>query len=273
MEKLGAELDTGQWLNEKLAWQVEFDKTPEVALQTLRKKAANWQVDVNIVQAANQRKKLLIADMDSTMIEQECIDELADAAGAGDKVRAITARAMNGELEFEDALQERVATLKDLPSGVIGEVIANRITFMPGGRELIATMRQNNTYCALISGGFTHFTAYVGAELGFHEHQANELVIQNNLLTGEVTKPVLGRDAKLAALQRISKEFGFSLDETVAVGDGANDIPMLHAAGMGVAIHAKPAVKQQVDIQIDHGDLTALLYLQGFARDEFARHH
>ena len=128
MEKLGAELDTGQWLNEKLAWQVEFDKTPQAALQTLRKKAANWRVDVNVVQAANQRKKLLIADMDSTMIEQECIDELADAAGAGDKVRAITARAMNGELEFEDALQERVATLKDLPSGVIGEVIANRIT-------------------------------------------------------------------------------------------------------------------------------------------------
>lgn len=273
LEKLGAELDTGHWLNEKLAWQVEFDKTPDGALQSLRKKAANWQVDVNIVQGANQRKKLLIADMDSTMIEQECIDELADAAGTGDKVRAVTARAMNGELDFEDALRERVATLKDLPSGVIGEVIASRITFMPGGRELIATMRQNNVYCALISGGFTHFTAYVGAELGFHEHQANELIIQDNLLTGEVSNPILGRDAKVGALQRITSDFGFSLDEAIAVGDGANDIPLLHTAGMGVAIHAKPAVKQQVDIQIDHGDLSALLYLQGFERSEFARHH
>jgi len=273
MENLGAELDTGQWLSEKVAWQVEFDKTPHGALQAARKKAVKWPVDVNIVPASNQRKKLLIADMDSTMIEQECIDELADAAGAGDNVKAITVRAMNGELDFEDALRERVAALKGLPSGVIGEVITNRITFMPGGRELIATMRQNNTYCALISGGFTHFTAYVGAELGFHEHQANELIIQNNLLTGEVASPILGRDAKVAALQRITGTFGFSLDEAIAVGDGANDIPMLQTAGMGVALHAKPAVKQQVDIQIDHGDLTALLYLQGFTRDEFARHH
>jgi len=273
LEKLGAELDTGQWLSEKIAWQAEFDKTPDGALKALRMKAAKWPVDVNILQATNQRKKLLVADMDSTMIEQECIDELADAAGAGDEVRAITARAMNGELDFEDALRERVAALKDLPSGVIGEVITNRITFMPGGRELIATMRQNNSYCALISGGFTHFTAYVGAELGFHEHQANELIIRNNLLTGEVASPILGRDAKVAALQRITGNFGFSLDDAIAVGDGANDVAMLHTAGMGVALHARPAVKQQVDIQIDHADLTALLYLQGFTRDEFARHH
>ena len=273
LEKLGAELDTGQWLSEKIAWQAEFDKKPDGALKALRMKAAKWPVDVNILQATNQRKKLLVADMDSTMIEQECIDELADAAGAGDEVRAITARAMNGELDFEDALRERVAALKDLPSGVIGEVITNRITFMPGGRELIATMRQNNSYCALISGGFTHFTAYVGAELGFHEHQANELIIRNNLLTGEVASPILGREAKVAALRRITGGFGFSLDEAIAVGDGANDVAMLRAAGMGVALHARPAVKQQVDIQIDHANLTALLYLQGFTRDEFARHH
>lgn len=273
MEKLGAELDTGQWLHEKTAWQVEFDRNPSNALQAMRTAAARWPVDVNIVATANQRKKLLIADMDSTMIEQECIDELADAAGAGEAVKAITVRAMNGELEFEDALRERVAALKGLPSGVIGEVIAARITFMPGGRDLIATMRQNNAYCALISGGFTHFTAYVGAELGFHEHQANELIIKDNLLTGEVASPVLGRDAKVAALQRISDTFGFSVDEAIAVGDGANDVPMLQAAGMGVALHAKPVVKQHVDVQIDHGDLTGLLYLQGFTRDEFARQH
>lgn len=273
MEKLGTELDTGQWLDEKTAWQVEFDRKPDDVLRTVRKAATRWQVDVNVVPAANQRKKLLIADMDSTMIEQECIDELADAAGAGDAVKAITVRAMNGELDFEDALRERVATLKGLPSGVIGEVIASRISFMAGGRELIATMRQNSAYCALISGGFTHFTAYVGAELGFHEHQANELLIQDNLLTGEVASPILGRDAKVAALQRITGTFGFSMDETMAVGDGANDIPMLLAAGTGVALHAKPAVKQEIGIQINHGDLTSLLYLQGFTRDEFARHH
>ncbi len=273
MEKLGTELGTGQWLNEKNAWQVEFDTKPEAVLSTVRKAAARWPVDVNVVPAARQRKKLLIADMDSTMIEQECIDELADAAGAGDAVKAITVRAMNGELDFEDALRERVAALKGLPSGVIGDVIANRISFMSGGRELIATMRQNSVYCALISGGFTHFTAFVGAELGFHEHQANELIISDNLLTGEVADPILGRDAKVAALQRISATFGFSMDEAMAVGDGANDIPMLQTAGTGVALHAKPTVKQEVDIQIDHGDLTALLYLQGFTRDEFARHH
>lgn len=273
MEKLGTELDTGQWLNEKIAWQVEFDTKPDEVLSAVRKAAARWPVDVNVVRAGHQRKKLLIADMDSTMIKQECIDELADAAGAGDAVKAITVRAMNGELDFEDALRERVAALKDLPSGVIGEVIANRISFTSGGRELIATMRQNSAYCALISGGFTHFTAFVGAELGFHEHQANELIIRENLLTGEVADPILGRDAKVAALQRISSTFGFSMDEAMAVGDGANDIPMLKTAGTGVALHAKPAVKQQIDIQIDHGDLTALLYLQGFTRDEFARHH
>ncbi|MEO1160685.1 MAG: phosphoserine phosphatase SerB [Pseudomonadota bacterium] len=273
MPKLGVELDTGQWLAEKISWQVEFDRKPVEVLAAVRKAAARWPVDVNIVPAATQRKKLLIADMDSTMIEQECIDELADAAGAGEAVKAITARAMNGELDFEDALRERVAALKHLPSGVIGEVISTRISFMAGGRDLIATMRQNSAYCALISGGFTHFTAYVGAELGFHEHQANELIIQDNLLTGEVASPILGRDAKVAALQRITGRFGFSMDEAMAVGDGANDIPMLQTAGIGVALHAKPAVKQEVDIQIDHGDLTALLYLQGFTRDEFARHH
>ena len=273
MEKLGTELDIGQWLDEKTAWQVGFDRKPDDVLRAVRKAAARWPVDVNIVAAANQRKKLLIADMDSTMIEQECIDELADAAGAGDAVKAITVRAMNGELDFEDALRERVAALKGLPSGVIGEVIAARISFMAGGRELIATMRQNSAYCALISGGFTHFTAYVGAELGFHEHQANELIIQDNLLTGEVASPILGRDAKVAALQRITETFGFSMDETMAVGDGANDIPMMLAAGTGVALHAKPAVKQEVGIQINHGDLTSLLYLQGFTREEFARHH
>ncbi len=273
LDTLGTELDTGVWLAPKQAWQVEIDRCPPDALAQLRSAAVKWPVDVNIISASNQRKKLLVADMDSTMIEQECIDELAEAAGAGKAVRAVTARAMNGELEFEDALRERVAALKDLPSGVIGEVIESRISFMPGGAELVATMRQHGAYCALISGGFTHFTAYVGATLGFHEHQANELLIKDNRLTGKVAQPILGRDAKVAALNRISAHLGIEPSLALTVGDGANDVPMLQAAGMGVALHAKPVVKKEVTVHIDHGDLTALLFLQGLTIDEFARVH
>ncbi len=263
---------TASWLSPDEAAEFPLPVTPDL-FDATRATLDEQGVDLNVQPADGRRKAMLLADMDSTMIQQECIDELADAAGVGAHVKDITARAMNGELDFVDALRERAAALKGLPSGIIGDVIANRISFMSGGRELIATMRQNNAYCALISGGFTHFTAFVGAELGFHEHQANELVIRDNLLTGEVADPVLGRDAKVAALKRIAATFGFSMDEAMAVGDGANDIPMLQSAGTGVAIHAKPTVKQQVDVQIDHGDLTALLYLQGFSRDEFARHH
>ena len=273
LDTLGTEMDAGVWLAPKQAWQVQIDRCPRGALAQLRSAAAKWPVDVNIISASNQRKKLLVADMDSTMIEQECIDELADAAGAGEAVRAVTARAMNGELEFEDALRERVATLKDLPSGVIGEVIESRISFMSGGAELVATMRQHGAYCALISGGFTHFTAYVGAKLGFHEHQANELLIEDNRLTGKVAEPILGRDAKVAALNRISAHLGIEPSLALTVGDGANDVPMLQAAGMGVALHANPVVKKDVPVQIDHGDLTALLFLQGLTIDEFARVH
>ncbi len=269
---LGASLDEGRWLSAGEAWSCSAEGLGAGLVGALRLRLAGHPVDVNLV-ADTGIRPLLLADMDSTMIEQECIDELADVAGAGDKVRAITARAMNGELEFEDALRERVATLSGQPVEVIGQVIANRITFMPGGRELIATMRANGAWCALVSGGFTHFTGHVAGALGFHEHHANELQHADGRLTGKVAEPILGRDAKVAALQRISSARGLTLGDAITVGDGANDVPMLKAAGLGVALHAKPAVREQVPVQLNHANLAGLLYLQNVARDEFVTSH
>jgi phosphoserine phosphatase len=208
--------------------------------------------------------------MDSTMIQQECIDELADEAGVGERVKDITARAMNGELDFEGALTERVSLLKGLPESVIDKVLAERITFMPGGRELLATMKANGGYCALVSGGFTAFTAKVAAELGFDENRANTLIAEGGELTGDVGRPILGREAKVQALEEITKRLGITEADVVAVGDGANDLGMLGRAGAGVALHAKPSVAAQCDIRINNGDLSALLYIQGYAKTEFA---
>lgn len=224
-----------------------------------------------VVQPANGRKKrLLIADMDSTMIQQECIDELADEAGVGAHVADITARAMNGELDFDAALRERVGLLKGLPEKVIGQVIRDRITLMPGGPQLLATMKANGAYAALVSGGFTAFTAQIAGVLGFDENRANTLLIENGQLTGQVADPILGKAAKVQALEEISARLGMTPADALAVGDGANDLGMLGLAGTGVALHAKPSVQAQCDIRINHGDLTALLYLQGYAREDFA---
>ena len=228
------------------------------------------RTDLNIQPAEGRRKKMLLADMDSTMIRQECIDELAEEAGVGARVKDITARAMNGELDFEGALTERVALLKGLPETVIDSVIANRITLMPGGPELIATMKANGAYCALVSGGFTAFTARIAATLGFDENRANTLLAADGSLTGEVARPILGREAKVQALEEISARLNIAESDVIAVGDGANDLGMLGRAGAGVALHAKPAVAAQCDIRVNHGDLTALLYLQGYAQDDFA---
>tara|TARA_R110002074_G_scaffold196882_1_gene363742 strand:+ start:552 stop:1427 length:876 start_codon:yes stop_codon:yes gene_type:complete len=227
-------------------------------------------VDLVIQPARNRRKKMLLADMDSTMIQQECIDELAAEAGVGAHVAGITARAMNGELDFEAALIERVGLLKDLPVSVIDHVLATRITLMPGGKVLLATMKAHGAYAALVSGGFTAFTARVAADLGFDENRANTLVVESDKLTGDVARPILGRDAKIAALKEISLRLGIPHDDVIAVGDGANDLGMLGLAGQGVALHAKPSVQAQCDIRINHGDLTALLYVQGYGRDEFS---
>ena len=227
-------------------------------------------VDLIVQPAAGRRKHLLLADMDSTMIQQECIDELADVAGFGPRVAAITARAMNGELDFEDALRERVALLRDLPVSVIDDVIATRITLMPGGPALLATMKANGAHAALVSGGFTDFTARIAATLGFDEHRANTLLAENGLLTGQVAHPILGKQAKVQALHDITTRLGLTPQDVLAVGDGANDLGMLALAGTGVALHAKPAVAAQCTVRVNHGDLTALLYLQGYSKPEFA---
>ncbi|KAE9632246.1 phosphoserine phosphatase SerB [Parasedimentitalea maritima] len=252
------------------------DEAAEFALETLPDN--QWQVwddlqgmgvDLVIQQTKGRRKAMLLADMDSTMIQQECIDELADEAGVGDHVKTITARAMNGELDFEAALIERVGLLADQPESIIAKVLAERITLMPGGKSLLATMKADGAYAALVSGGFTAFTAKVATELGFDENRANTFIIDAGRLTGDVGRPILGREAKVEALEQITTRLGISDSEVMAVGDGANDLGMLDRAGSGVALHAKPSVAAQCDIRINHGDLSALLYLQGYARDEF----
>lgn len=230
----------------------------------------NLRVDMATQPATGRRKKMLLADMDSTMIQQECIDELAEEAGVGERVKDITARAMNGELDFEGALTERVGLLRDLPESVIATVLETRITLMPGGHELVATMKANGGYAALVSGGFTAFTTRVAAKLGFDENRANTLLANEGRLTGEVGLPILGRAAKVQALEEITARLDLSEADVLAVGDGANDLGMLGRAGMGVALHAKPSVAAECDLRINHGDLSALLFLQGYARDEFA---
>ena len=227
-------------------------------------------VDLVIVPTEGRRKQMLLADMDSTMIQQECIDELAEEAGVGAHVKEITARAMNGELDFDGALRERVALLKGLEASVIDKVLAERITLMPGGGALVGTMKAQGGYAALVSGGFTAFTAKVAELLGFDENRANTLLLDQAKLSGEVGLPILGREAKVTALEEITAKLGITEDQVIAVGDGANDLGMLSRAGMGVALHAKPSVAAECDIRINHGDLTALLFVQGYARMEFA---
>lgn len=226
-------------------------------------------VDLVILPAEGRKKKMLLADMDSTMIQQECIDELADEAGVGDRVKAITAKAMNGELDFEGALIERVGLLKGLPESVIAKVLAERITLMPGGETLLATMKAQGAYAALVSGGFTAFTASVAESLGFDENRANTLEVADGFLTGVAGRPILGKEAKVSALEDITQRLGISEDDVMAVGDGANDLGMLKRAGAGVALHAKPSVAKECDIRINHGDLTALLYVQGYKKADF----
>ncbi len=228
------------------------------------------RIDVVVQPLAGRRKTLFVADMDSTMIGQECIDELADYVGLKAHVAAITERAMRGEIAFEPALRERVALLKGLPVAVVDEVIRERITLTPGARTLIATMRQNGGTTCLVSGGFTLFTSRIGAMIGFDENRGNTLIVEDGRLAGRVEEPILGREAKLATLIELRERLGLSAPETLSAGDGANDLAMIEAAGLGVAYHAKPKVAEAAHARIDHGDLTALLYLQGYARADFA---
>ncbi|MFZ0846631.1 MAG: phosphoserine phosphatase SerB [Pseudolabrys sp.] len=226
-------------------------------------------VDVVVQPAANRRKKLFLADMDSTMIGQECIDELADFAGLKSHVAAITARAMRGEIAFEPALRERVALLKGLPTSTIGDVILNRITLTPGARTLVATMRANGAFTCMVSGGFTLFTQPIAAMIGFDETRANTLVLDGELLAGLVSEPIFGRETKRASLIELRTRLQLAKDDTLVAGDGANDMDMIAEAGLGVAYHAKPKVAAAAPARIDHTDLTALLYIQGYRQDEF----
>lgn len=263
------------WLFDGVAVDIPFGADSNLAgdrhaiEERLREIRGDLPIDIVVQPVGFRRKKLFLADMDSTMIGQECIDELADLVGMKAHVAAITERAMRGEIEFEPALRERVALLKDLPASVVDEVLAKRITLTPGGRELVATMRAHGAYTCLVSGGFTLFSRAVAAKLGFQENRANELVVRDGKFTGEVREPILGRAAKLATLVDLMESFDLDDVDSVVVGDGANDLAMIQAAGLGVAYHAKPAVAAAAAARIDHGDLTALLYAQGYRRDEF----
>jgi phosphoserine phosphatase len=238
---------------------------------TLREALGGAPVDIIVQPAATRRKRLFLADMDSTMIGQECIDELAAYVGLKEKVSDITERAMRGELEFEPALRERVSLLKGIALSVVGEIIAKSITLTPGGSALVRTMRANGGYTALVSGGFTVFTGPISATIGFDEHRSNILLSEGALLSGLVAEPILGKQAKLDALVELRTRFGLPDEATLAVGDGANDLAMLGEAGLGVAYRAKPAVAAAADARLDHADLTALLYAQGYRGDEIVR--
>lgn len=264
-------LDTG--IAAELTVDIADGTDPQELAAALREVVAQTSrpVDVNVLPPGNRRKRLFIADMDSTMIGQECIDELADLVGLKAEVSAITERAMRGEIAFEPALRERVALLKGLPTSVVDKLLAERITLTPGGQVLVATMRANGAYTALISGGFTLFTSRVAAMIGFEENRGNTLEVEGEAFTGTVAEPILGREAKRATLEELRTRLALPREETLAVGDGANDLAMLGEAGLGVAYRAKPAVAAAAKARLDHADLTGLLYLQGYYGHDFVR--
>lgn len=260
-------------LHETAATDILFDSEPGQDLLAVRnvllRHVDGLPIDIVVQPRAHRRKKLLIADMDSTMIGQECIDELAAEVGVKDQVSAITERAMAGEIAFEPALRERVALLAGLSETIVQNVIDARINLNPGSRALVQTMRHNGAYCALVSGGFTAFTATIADRIGFHENRANVLIVKDGHFTGTVEDPILGRDAKRERLAALCDRQAIGLEDAIAVGDGANDLDMVTAAGLGIAYHAKPALVREADASIDHCDLTALLYAQGYTRSDF----
>jgi phosphoserine phosphatase len=261
------------WLAPQIAADIPFEpvgaiESREIA-DGIRTALADLPVDVFVQLRAYRRKKLLLADMDSTMIRQECIDELADFVGLKKQVSAITERAMRGEIEFEPALRERVALLRGLEHNIVDRILDERIVLTSGGRTLVQTMRANGAHTVLVSGGFTLFAERIAAAIGFQEVRANVLMIDGESFAGTVHEPILGREAKVAALIELRAKLGLERAETLAIGDGANDLAMLEEAGLGVAYHAKPAVAAAAHARVDHGDLTALLYAQGYQQSDF----
>ncbi len=258
------------FLADNIACDIPLPFEAEIVENGIAKCIDTLPIDFVVQDADFRRKKILLADMDSTLIQQECIDELADEAGVGERVADITARAMRGELEFDSALRERVRLLAGLDESIFDKVIKNRITLMPGGKELVATMKASGAYCALVSGGFVQFTSKIAEVLGFDENRANTFEIKSSKLTGNVIPPILGKEAKIDALNDVTAKLDLTADDVIAVGDGANDLGMLELAGSGVALHAKPIVAEQAQFKINHGDLTALLYIQGYRKGDFS---
>ena len=256
------------WLSPSRAFDIGFDGDPTAVLGEMRATLNDAAADISVVATQGRKKKLLVSDMESTIIDCECLDELAAIAGIGPKIAAITERAMRGEIAFEGALRERVGLLKGLPLTALEQVWQERVHLIPGAKELVATMKVNGAHTLLVSGGFTYFTSRVAQALGFDEYQSNVLNDDGTALTGTVGEPILGREAKLEALERALRKLGLDASEALAVGDGANDLAMIQRAGMGVAYRAKPVVAAAAGASVAHNDLKALLYLQGYREEE-----
>lgn len=277
LQRVSASADFVRWLSQSgdlhaIEAEISLQNTRQMdelqlALDQIR---AGGEIDCAALPAQNRKKRLLICDMDSTVIEQECLDELADFAGLKAEISAITGRAMRGELDFEDALMERVAMLEGLGLSALEQCFNERISLTQGARQLVATMRANGAACALVSGGFTYFTSRIAEAAGFQSHRGNLLLDDGHALTGEVGKPILGREAKLTALKDEAAQAGCTLDDALAIGDGANDLAMIRAAGLGIAYRAKPIVAAQADAAIRNTDLRTALFFQGYTLDEFA---
>jgi phosphoserine phosphatase len=262
------------WLAEGKAFDIGFTGEPATLRQAAKEAAGDLAdtADINIVATRNRRKMLLVSDMESTIVSCECLDELAALAGIGPKIAAITERAMKGEIAFEGALRERVGLLKGLPLTALDQVMREKVKLIGGARELVATMKAHSAKTLLVSGGFTYYTAKVMEAAGFDEHQSNTLHDDGVALTGTVGEPILGREAKLEALERALVRFGLDASQALAIGDGANDLAMIQragdAGGLGIAFHAKPLVAAAAGTTIAHNDLKAVLYLQGYRDDE-----
>lgn len=269
-QRLATTGETG-WLAEREACDLFVESLLSAVdiTEQARDALSGTAIDTVCTSIRGRRKKLLISDMDSTVINQECIDELGDAIGVGSQTREITAAVVNGDISFSDALRERLALMKGMERRLLKSVYEERISLKAGARTLVQTMRHHGAFCILVSGGFSFFTRRIAERIGFHDHQGNKLAFEDGKLTGEVLEPILGRSAKLNTLTRLRDEKGLEPSDVLAVGDGANDIKMIEAAGLGVAFHGSDSLRKQANACIDHGDLTALLYIQGFRKSEF----